>query len=103
MICGGWFVQVGSHIYLTHKLTARQYREEFELEVKRGITTPEYRKLKGDLALENKTYENLKAGAVYRFKKGQQGIGTYKRSPITLERLKALHKLNKKKGKLWEQ
>ena len=97
-ICGKFYTQVGSHIVQVHKLTARQYREYFQLEVKKGITPHWYRKMKGDQAMENKTYKNLEKGAMYRFKKGQKDVGKYNRSPVTLERLKSLHKfkLNKK-------
>ena len=96
-ICGKWYVQVGSHIYQVHKMTAREYREKFELEVKKGITPTWYKKLKGDQALDNETFKNLEKGAKFRFKKGQEGVGVYKRSPVTMERLKTLHKFNKKK------
>lgn len=95
LICGKWYVQVGSHVFQFHKMTARDYREMFNLEVKRGTVPTWYRKLKGDQALENKTYKNLlKAGKKFRFKKGAN-VGRYKRSPITLERLKNLYKFNK--------
>lgn len=92
LICGKWYVQVGSHSFLRHGLTGRQYREKFELEVKRGIVPEWYRKLKGEQALDNETYKNLEAGTKYRFKKGQKGVGMYKRSPITINRLKKLKK-----------
>jgi len=92
MICGKWYVQLGTHVVQTHKMTAREYREYFELEVKRGIVPDWYRKLKGDQALDNETYKNLEKGAKFRFKKGDKKAGKYKRSPITLERLKNQHK-----------
>ena len=95
LICGKWYVQVCSHAYLVHGLTGREYREKFELEVKRGVVPEWYRKLKGDQALDNETYKNLEAGAKFRFKKGQKGIGKYKRSPATLKRLKSLHQARK--------
>lgn len=88
LICGKWYVQVGSHVVNVHKMLAREYREYFELEVKRGVVPEWYRKLKGDQAIDNETYQNLRAGAKFRFKKGQDGVGVYKRSPITLDRLK---------------
>jgi predicted nucleic acid-binding Zn ribbon protein len=91
LICGKWYVQVGSHSYLRHGLTGREYREKFELEVKRGIVPEWYRKLKGDQALDNETFKNLEAGAKFRFVKGDKKAGHYKRSPITLKKLKALH------------
>jgi len=92
LICGKWYVQLGSHVYQVHKMTAREYREYFELEVKRGIVPEWYRKLKGDQALDNETYKNLEKGAKFRFKKGDKTAGRYKRSPVTLERLKNQHK-----------
>ena len=88
LICGKWYVQVCSHTAQVHKMNGRQYREYFELEVKRGVVPEWYRKLKGDQAIDNETYKNLEAGAGFRFKKGQIGCGVYKRSPITMERLK---------------
>lgn len=95
LICGKWYIQVGSHAYLRHGLTGREYREKFELEVKRGIVPEWYRKLKGDQALDNETYLNLEKGMKFRFKKGQKGIGKYKRSPVTLKRLQSLHQTKK--------
>lgn len=88
LMCGKWYVQVCSHAYQVHNMTGRQYREHFELEVKRGVVPEWYRKLKGDQALDNETYKNLEAGAKYRFKKGDKRAGKYKRSPVTVERLK---------------
>jgi len=95
LICGKWYVQVGSHVRQVHGMTAREYRELFELEVKRGVVLEWYRKMKGDQALDNETYKNLEAGAKFRFKKGQEGVGKYERSPITLDRLHNLHNLRK--------
>jgi predicted transcriptional regulator len=92
LICGRYYTQVGSHIYLRHGITAREYREQFDLEVKRGITPPWYREMKGEQAIENGTYKNLKSGMKYRFKKGSKTAGKYKRSHITLERLKKIIK-----------
>jgi hypothetical protein len=91
LICGRWYVQVGSHSYLRHGLTGREYREKFELEVKRGVVPEWYRKLKGDQALDNETYKNLENGMKYRFHKGDKKAGRYKRSPITLKKLRSLH------------
>ena len=71
-ICGGWYVQVGSHIVSRHKMTAREYREEFNLPVKRGIVPAWYRKIKGETALENKTYLNLEKGKPKRFERGDE-------------------------------
>lgn len=97
LICGKWYVQVGSHIVLRHKMTAREYREEMDLDVKRGITPIWYRKLKGDQAIENGTFYNLMAGQKYWFKRGQKGLGKYKRSEMTMQRLKNNSFKNKKR------
>lgn len=102
LICGKWYVQVGSHIFLTHHMTAREYREEMDLEVKRGTVPEWYRRMKGQTAKDNGTFKNLIVGQKFWFEKGQKGVGIYKRSPITLERLSKLHTFNKtykKKGR----
>lgn len=99
LICKKWYVQVGTHIVQVHGATAREYREAYGLEVKRGTVPKWYREMKGEQAMENETYKNLKAGAVHRFKPGDPRAGKYTRSPITLERLKNLKQnyANKKK------
>lgn len=97
LICKRWYVQVCSHVIQAHGVTAREYRENFDLEVKRGIVPKWYREMKGEQAIENETYKNLEAGAKYRFKKGQKGVGVYKRSPITIERVRNLRKKYGKK------
>ena len=70
LICGRYYVQVGSHVAQRHHMSAREYREEYELPVKKGIVPLWYKKLKGDIALENKTYKNLEAGKKCWFVKG---------------------------------
>ena len=98
LVCGKWYVQICSHAYQVHGITGREYREKFELEVKRGVVPEWYRKLKGDQALDNETYKNLEAGAKFRFVKGGERvkkISKYKRSPATLKRLRALHQARK--------
>lgn len=92
LICKGWYVQVCTHTLQVHGVGGREYRENFNLEVKRGVVPAWYREMKGEQCIENETFQNLKAGAKFRFKKGQSGVGVYKRSPITLERLSALGK-----------
>lgn len=99
LICGRWYVQVGSHAYLRHGITGREYREAFDLEVKKGIVPAWYRELKGEQALENGTWKNLKKGKKFWFIKGDEKAGKYVRSPITLERLQKLYKLKKKSKK----
>jgi len=96
LVCGKWYIQVCSHAYLVHGMTGREYREYFKLEVKKGVVPKWYRKVKGDIALENGTYKNLEVGAEFRFKKGQEGVGVYDRSEITLDRLRNLSKMRKR-------
>ncbi len=86
LICNKWYVQVGTHIVQIHKLTAREYRETMELEVKRGLTTGDYRALKANQVMTNGTVANLKLGAQYRFKKGEK-VPVYVRSQQTRDKL----------------
>lgn len=96
LVCGKYYVQVGSHVIARHGFeSARAYREHFKLEVKKGTVPGWYRLKKGVQALENGTFKNLGEGERFRFKKGQEGVGVYERSPITIDRLKGLSKLRK--------
>ncbi len=96
-ICGRYYVQVGSHIVQAHKIIARQYREAYGFDVKRGQLPEWYRKLKADICKQNGTIKNLEGGAKFRFKPGQKGLGQYERSEETKGRLKYLRKFNKSK------
>ena len=62
-------MQVGSHIVQRHGMTAREYREQFDFPVKKGIICQEYRQKKAKQALENGTYKNLEAGKPFRYDK----------------------------------
>ena len=42
-ICGKYYVQVCSHIVQAHKVVAREYRETYGLDVKRGLVPGWYR------------------------------------------------------------
>ena len=86
--CNKWYVQLGSHIVQTHEYeSAREFREEMGLDVKRGTIPEWYRELKGEQAIENKTYKNLEKGKRFWFKKGDKNAGRYPRSIQTLLRL----------------
>lgn len=88
MICGERFKRVCSHVRQAHGMSAREYKEEFGLDVKKGILSDEDREVMRRHALANKMDEQLrKAGAKTRFKKGQEGLGKFKRSQQTRERL----------------
>ena len=71
-ICGGWYVQLGSHVVQRHGMTAREYREIMNLPVSRGIVPRWYRELKGAMAKDNGTYLNLLKGSETRYKKGSE-------------------------------
>jgi hypothetical protein len=71
-ICGKWYIQVGTHVVQKHGMTAREYREEYNLPVKRGIVPNWFRKKKGEIALKNGTYLNLKKGKKYYYKVGDE-------------------------------
>jgi endogenous inhibitor of DNA gyrase (YacG/DUF329 family) len=44
LVCGGYYVQLGTHVIQAHKFkSAREYREEYDLEVKRGTVPKWYR------------------------------------------------------------
>jgi len=71
-ICGKWYIQIGTHVVQRHGMTAREYREKYNLPVKRGVIPKWYRKKKGKIALKNKTFENLEKGKKHRFKKNDK-------------------------------
>ena len=90
LVCDKYYRQVGSHITQKHNMTAREYREIYGLEVKRGLTKGSYRELKAEQARESGVIEPnlLEAGKATRFKKGQEGIGVYDRAEATLEKIR---------------
>ncbi len=89
-ICLLRYHKIAGHVRYVHKMTARQYKQEFGYDVKRGILSDKARKNIRDRTLENGTMENLKAGKRYWFKEGQQEE-TYERSEQTERRLKDVH------------
>lgn len=97
MVCGKKFRQVGTHVIQRHNYeTARQYREDFGFDVKKGQLPDDYREIKREHVFDNGTVNNLKKGKKYWFKPGDERAGDYKRSPETMHRLSQLGKLRKK-------
>ena len=96
-ICGRYYRQVGTHVVQTHHITAREYREEYGFDVKRGQLPEDLRELKEQRCRETGTINNLKGGKKYWFSKGDKKAGRYSRSAETLKRLKNLHKYNSSK------
>lgn len=73
LVCGRYYVQVGTHVIQRHGFeSAREYREQFELPLKRGIVPEWYRELKAEQAIERGGAENLKIGKRYWYKKGDK-------------------------------
>lgn len=95
LICHKAFLKVGSHIWQAHHMTAREYREHFNLEVKRGLLSESERVKLRENVFANGTVNNLKAGAKHRFVSGDKRAGNYKRSPVTLARLSKLSTFKK--------
>lgn len=87
LVCGKWYRQVSTHIVQRHELTAREYKEKYGLDVKRGILPADIIEIKAEKTRNNGTIENLKKGKKFWFKKGQPGVGVYKRSAQTMKRL----------------
>jgi endogenous inhibitor of DNA gyrase (YacG/DUF329 family) len=92
--CGRWYVQICTHVIQAHGYgSAREYKETYDLEVKKGVIPEWYRELKGEEALKNGTFKNLQAGERFRFKPGDPKAGLYHRSHITIDRIRKLHTL----------
>ncbi len=89
-VCGRYFKQVGTHVVNSHGYaSAREYREEFGFDLKKGQLPEEYRKHKRDVQHKKCIEDNLiTKGAEFRFKKGDEGVGVYKRSEQTMKRLR---------------
>jgi hypothetical protein len=95
MICGKWFRQVSNHVFHSHKMTAREYKEYLGKDTKKGLLPDDLKELKSWQVFDNGTVKNLAAGKVNWFKPGDDRAGKYKRSEETMTRLKNLHTLNK--------
>jgi len=87
-----YFHKLGAHIYNYHGVLSREYRKKYGLDIKRGQVS---KTLKHTLATNVKdNYDKVVAdnlvrgGKATRFKKGDEGIGKYKRSKQTMKRLK---------------
>lgn len=93
LVCKKYYVQVCSHIVQVHKMLAREYKENYGLDVKRGRLPTWYRKVKAESVFENGTVNNLKAGKKFWFRKESKTAGRYKRSDETIERLKVQGKI----------
>ena len=76
-ICGKSFRKLGSHAYMTHGITSREYKIMFGLDVQKGLVTDEHRAELSDLNRKHfdlVVRENLiEGGKKTRFKKNSPG------------------------------
>lgn len=76
-ICGEAYHKLGSHVFMTHKMRANEYKKKFGLNIGQGLISEVSRKLAQARNYENRDLvvgENLKkAGEATRFKKGSKG------------------------------
>lgn len=99
-ICGKSFSHLGSHIWHKHKMTARAYKEEFELPYDMALISDEvYEKKRMAFEEDREKYlRNLtKYGKKFQFKKGHPGerrISLHERL-VFIERIK---KVNQRKS-----
>lgn len=100
LLCGKKYKHLGSHIWHGHKITAREYKEEFGLPYKMALITEEIKEKKREKFYEraDEYLENLKkSGNKYQFKKGQTGhrrISEHERK-IIIERINSVNKRKK--------
>ena len=69
LVCNRWYVQVGTHIRQRHGMSARQYRELYDLPVKRGILPTWFRIVKAS-QVTKKALSNLKQGKKFWYVDG---------------------------------
>lgn len=70
LICGKWYYQVCSHVWLTHGVGEEDYKKMFDLPLSKGILPVEIKRIKAEHVFENGTIENLKKGVKKRYRKG---------------------------------
>jgi len=73
LVCKRYYVQIGTHVIERHGFeTAREYREQFQLPLKRGIVPMWYRKEKAKSTIARGGSKNLKHGKKFWYKKGDK-------------------------------
>jgi hypothetical protein len=103
-ICGRRFVKVCAHVWLKHKIPAREYKIMMGYDVKKGLITKEHKEVLRQHSIDNGMPKRLRlAGVNTRYKKGESN--NYQRSTETLERLRknSLGKLITRKKKVLEE
>jgi hypothetical protein len=102
LLCGKRYHHLGSHIWHGHHITAREYKEEFELPFKMALisdTIYEKKRLAFEEHREMYLKNLTKSGKKYQFKKGHSGvrrISQHERKVI----MERILKVNKSKSRL---
>ena len=92
-LCGKAFDRVIAHVRQKHKVTARDYKQQFGLDVKKGICSKESALKSREAVAENYDkvvrHNLVEKGATSRFELGSDGRKRDKMSKQTLLRLQA--------------
>lgn len=99
-ICGKSFDHLGSHIAGKHKMTAKEYKMQFDLPINQSLVTEKVREKqrKAWYANEEQQLKNLFASDTM-FKKGHmQAKGCYKSSRTKKAEIEQIKKYNKNRG-----
>ena len=98
LICHKYYRKPMSHAWQVHGTTAREYKDNYQLEQK-GLIPDDDRKILREHVYKHKdiviTQNLIKKGRKTRFKGGKDWDYNYKRKPETLKRLSTLNKYKK--------
>ena len=72
LLCGAWVKAPAMHAYQKHNVSAREYKEAYNLPYGKGLLSPELKEIKREYVFANGTVENLKKGARTRIQKGEE-------------------------------
>lgn len=70
LVCGAWTIAPAMHAYQKHKITARGYKDSFEIPYGKGLIPEGLKAVKKKHVFVNGTIENLQKGEKQRYKKG---------------------------------
>lgn len=89
-LCGQWTRGLGYHIWHQHKMTSREYKKMFGLDLKQSLLGTKEKLNRRNKTLQNKTYLNLANGEAQRqkVKRGIIKLASYDRSEQTKQRIK---------------
>ena len=97
LLCGLYYKKPLSHVWQRHGINEREYKKQFGLDHKKGICSEETKEILRDHIKKNYNLvvekNLLKNGKKSRFKKNGVGVGIYKRSDQTINRLKQQFKI----------